>query len=79
MAMLPPIALPVPPPTEAEANALETASAYLNRAGTQVASRVLGCPVPTGDVVALADFSNALLAGAALCAGLLDLPDDRRT
>jgi hypothetical protein len=73
-----PIALPVPPPTDAEVAALETVRAYLARAGTQVASRVLGCPSPTGEVAALADLGNALLASATLCAGLLDLPDDQR-
>jgi hypothetical protein len=30
------------------------------------------------EAAALADLGNALLASAALCAGLLDLPDDRR-
>jgi hypothetical protein len=73
-----PTALPVPPPTDAEAAALETVRTYLARAGTQVASRVLGCPDPTGEAAALADLGNALLAGAALCAGLLELPDHQR-
>ena len=78
MATRPPSALPVPPPTDAEAAALETVRTYLARAGTQVASRVLGCPDPTGEGAVLADLGNASLASAALCAGLLDLPDDRR-
>ena len=33
---------------------------------------------PDGEVATLADVGNALLAGAALCVGLLDLRDDRR-
>lgn len=65
-----------PLPTDAEAAALQTVRAYLTRAGTQVASRVLGCPDPTGEVAAQADLRNALLASAALCVGLLDLARD---
>jgi hypothetical protein len=78
VATRPPTALPVPPPTDDGAAALETVGAHLARAGTQVASRVLGCPDPTGEAAALADLGNALLAGAALCAGLLELPDHQR-
>jgi hypothetical protein len=78
VATRPPTALPVPPPTDDEAAALETVRAYLDRAETQVASRVLGCPDPTGEAAALADLGDALLTSAALCAGLLEWPDDRR-
>jgi hypothetical protein len=66
-----------PPPTTEQAAALQTTSEYLNQAGTQVASVLLGCPQPTGDTATLAKFSTLLLRSAALCDGLLDLTDDR--
>lgn len=72
------IALPVPTPTDAEAAALETVRIHLTRAGTQVASRIFGCPDPTGEVAAMVALGNALLASTALCAGLLEPPDDQR-
>ena len=76
MAMTLRFALPFPPPTREEVEALSIVSAYLARTGTRVASRLLGCPPINDDAVLLADFSNSLLGSASLCAGLLELGDD---
>ncbi len=46
--------------------------------GTQVASRLLGCPDPDGEAIILADLSDNLLGSAALCAGMLALADEQR-
>ena len=68
---------PVPAPTPAEAEALALAAAYLHRAGTQAAT-VLLAQWSRPDVAALFEaLRDQLLAGAALCDGLLD-PADRR-
>ena len=72
------LSIPVPPPNEIEAAALKTVSLYLTRAGTQVASVLLGCPPVDGDIKVTAEFSNLLLGSAALCSGLLELNDDPR-
>ncbi len=64
------------PPNNEQAAALQTASAYLNQAGTQVASVLLGFPQLTGDLVMLAEFSALMLRSAALCEGLLELTDE---
>jgi hypothetical protein len=64
------------PPTAAQAEALQTVSDYLNQAGTQVGSVLLGFPQLTGDTATLAEFSTLLLRCAALCDGLLELADD---
>ena len=66
----------VPLPNHDEVRALAVAGSYLTRAGTQVASRLLGCPEPDREAVMLADLSDTLLGSAALCSGLLDLADD---
>jgi hypothetical protein len=63
----------VPPPNTEQAAALQTASAYLHGAGTQVASVLLGFPPLDPDTAALAEFSSLMLRSAALCDGLRDL------
>ena len=60
-------------PDEEQAVALQIASEYLTQAGTQSASLLLGCPRVDGETALLAEFSNSLLTGAALCAGLVEL------
>ena len=65
-----------PPPNPEQAAALHTASEYLNFAGTQVASVLLGFPPLDPNTAALAEFSTLMLRSAALCEGLLDLADD---
>jgi hypothetical protein len=66
----------VPPPSDEQAAALQTASEYLHVAGTQVASVLLGCPPLNPGTAALAEFSSLLLRSAALCDGVLDLAAD---
>ena len=78
MAVHPQPMLPFPAPNEAEAAALQTVRDYLTRAGTQVASRLLGCPPPSRETQIVADLSESMLSSAALCAGLLDLTDEQR-
>jgi hypothetical protein len=73
-----PRSVPIPPPSHDEALALAIAGSYLTRAGTQVASRLLGCPDPDGEAIILADLSDYLLGSAALCAKLLALADEQR-
>jgi hypothetical protein len=68
---------PLPPPNAEQMAALETVRAYLNQAGTQVASYLLGCPPLTRDTATLAEFSTQMLRGAALCEGLLELADEQ--
>jgi hypothetical protein len=70
--------LPFPAPSDAEAAALLTVRDYLTRAGTHVASRLLGCPPPGRETEIVADLSESMLSGAALCSGLLDLTDEQR-
>ena len=66
---------PFPPPDPSERAALAIAAAYLARAGTTTATRLLG--VPAGDTTGLwASLQDQMLAGAALCDGLVDLVDD---
>ena len=67
MAIRAQIAITTPTPTDAEATAIETVAAYLTHAASHVASHVVGRPVPTGEVAALANLSNPLLTRAALC------------
>ena len=68
---------PFPAPTAAEADALAVAAAYLSRAGTHAASALLA-RWPPPEVAALVEsLRDNLLAGAALCDGLLDLAPDR--
>ncbi|MFN8594182.1 MAG: hypothetical protein U0031_22220 [Thermomicrobiales bacterium] len=80
VAVPPPLFLTVSAPAGDESEALRLAEVYLTCAGTQVASRLLGCPDPGPDAVLTAELGDALLRGAALCAGLRDLADveDRR-
>jgi hypothetical protein len=78
MAVSPPSLLPVPLPTEIEAAALQIVSAYLHRAGTTLASRLLGCPDLNPEATLAADLSDRLLGSAALCQGVLDLVDKPR-
>jgi hypothetical protein len=66
---------PVPVPTRDAANALCLVDTYLTRAGTRLASRFLGCPEPDRDAALVAELGDALLRGAALCAGLRGLAD----
>ena len=68
----------LPPPSDEQTAALRTVSKYLNRAGTQVASFLLGCPPLNDDTATLAEFSNMMLRGAALCEGLLELADEQQ-
>ena len=65
-----------PPPNPEQTAALQTASEYLNRTGTQVASVLLGFPPLDPDTAALAEFSTLILRSAALCDGLLELAND---
>ena len=65
-----------PPPNPEQVAALQTAREYLNRAGTQVASVLLGFPPLNPDTAALAEFSTLMLRSAALCEGLLELTDE---
>jgi hypothetical protein len=77
-----PVAIPhlpivhFPPPSEDQAAALQSVSAYLNQAGAQVASVLLGFSRLNGDTATLAEFSTLLLRSAALCDGLRELADD---
>lgn len=77
MTVHPPPVPRFPPPSDEQAAALRTASEYLKLAGTQAATFVLGCPPLNGDTAMLAEFSNAMLSGAALCMGLLELADEQ--
>ena len=65
------------PPTAAEAAALAVVVAYLTRAGTQAASRLLVTRPNPNEAALLAGLRDQILAGAALCDGLLDLAADR--
>ena len=68
---------PVPVPTPAEAEALAVAASYLHRAGTQAATALLAQWSPPDAAALLEALRDQLLAGAALCDGLLDRPADR--
>ncbi len=65
------------PPNEEEAVALQIVSDYLTHTGTQFASFLLGSPRLDGDTVLLAEFSNSMLSGAALCAELVHVAECR--
>ena len=65
------------PSSDAEAAALAVVVAYLTRAGTQAASRLLVARPNPNEAALLAGVRDQLLAGAALCDGLLDLAADR--
>jgi hypothetical protein len=67
---------PLPPharPTPAEAMALAGAALYLDRAGIALASLLLGRDDAAADAELAVTMRDQLLAGAALCRGLLDL------
>jgi hypothetical protein len=66
----------LPPPDDNQAAALQTTCEYLNQAGKQVASFLLGFPPLGGDTATLAEFSTLMLRSAALCEGLLELTDE---
>jgi hypothetical protein len=66
-------------PTPTEAVALAGAAAYLNRAGTAVASRLLGADDTDSNAALAAALRDQFLAGAALCHGLLDSSDPLTT
>lgn len=78
MAVHPQSIPPFPLPTEEEAVALQIVSEYLTLAGTQAASLLLGCPPVDTETTLLADFSNSMLTGAALCAGLVELAEEQQ-
>ena len=65
--------LPIPPPTPAEAAALASAACYLKRAGTEAASRLLVTGPASSQTALFEALRDQLLAGAALCDGLIDL------
>lgn len=64
---------PVPAPTPVEAEALAIVASYLTRAGTTTATALLGQPAAYQETLLLATLRDHLLAGAALCDGVLDL------
>ena len=68
---------PFPAPTPAEAAALALAAAYLSRAGTHAASALLVQWSPPEAAALFESLRDQMLAGAALCDGLLDLAPDR--
>jgi len=65
--------LPFAPSDPDDAAALAHAAAYLTRAGTEAATWLLSAHA---DAVLLIAVRDELLAGAALCDGLLDLVTD---
>lgn len=65
------------PPSAAEAAALAADGGYLTRAGTQAASRLLATRSDPYEAALLAGLCDQMLAGAALCDGLLDLASER--
>ena len=66
------------PPDPGEAEALARVAAYLARAGTAAASRLLAGWSDPGEAALLEDLRDSLLAGAALCDGILDLVGELR-
>ena len=69
---------PFRPPDADEAAALARSAAYLARAGAEAASRLLGAAGSDPRDALWAAVRDELLAGAALCEGLLDLPGAAR-
>ncbi len=64
------------PPTEEQRRALRIAAAYLQRAGTEAATRLL--PVETqrnGQTVLMLELRNNLRAASSLCETLIDVFD----
>ena len=77
MAELSPSPFPVVPPTASEVAALSVAAAYFARAGTQAASCLLDGADGSGGAALLGALRDNLLAGAALCDGVLGLAAER--
>lgn len=74
MAVNPHTSVLVALPSSREVDAIQVVGDYLTRVGTQAATMLLtGAAPPQADL--LAELSDTMLAGAALCAGLLDLVD----
>ena len=65
--------VPVPSPTPREADALAAASRYLARAAAAVGTRQLSPLLPPREAVLLDALHDQILAGAALCDGMLEL------
>jgi hypothetical protein len=65
------------PPSDAEAAALAVVVGYLTRAGTQAASRLLVTRIDPNERALISGLRDQMLAGAALCDGLLDLTGDQ--
>lgn len=66
------------PPDVDEAVALAAAARYLSRAGTAAGSRLLGLRIDPNEATLIEATRDSLLAGAALCDGLLDLAPETR-
>ena len=75
MVGLPPSRFPLVTPSHVEADALAVVAGYLQRAGTQTATLLLGNRAAFEDAALLESLRDNLLASAALCDGLLDLTD----
>ncbi len=69
--------VPIPTPTDAEVAALGRVAAYLDRAASEVGTRLLGRNGLDGDAALLASLRENLLQSAGLCADLLDLAAQR--
>ncbi len=66
----------VTPPTPEEAAALHVAARYLLRAGTEAATKLLGCDLPDVRAELWASLSDSYLHGAALCDGVTNSLDE---
>jgi hypothetical protein len=66
------------PPDADETAALAVAARYLGRAGTSAGSRLLGLRLDPGEAALVESLRDSLLAGAALCDGVLDLVGEAR-
>ena len=62
----------VTPPTPEEAAALQVAARYFLRAGTEAATKLLGCELPDVRAELCASLSDSYLHGAALCDNKID-------
>lgn len=67
----------IPQPLPDEAAALAVAARYLHRASTAASTRLLSVPSATGDAALLVTLRDSLLSAGELCAGVLDLVDER--
>jgi hypothetical protein len=66
----------VTPPTPEEAAALQVAARYFLRAGTEAATKLLGCDLPDVRAELCASLSDSYLHGAALCDGVTQSLDE---